>query len=121
MIHATHHETGLRLAVDACPGVDERGHGLTMTTLHDNACCHEWESGQASTPARAESFREVASRWGSTWPRTEREPGGRAMTAWTIERDPGAYVTEIAVTPEPGELQVMHSPMTEPELDEPEA
>jgi hypothetical protein len=43
------------------------------------------------------------------------------MTAWTIERDPGAYVTEIAVTPEPRELQVMHSPMTEPELDEPEA
>jgi hypothetical protein len=43
------------------------------------------------------------------------------MTAWTIERDLGAYVTEIAVTPEPRELQVMHSPMTEPELDEPEA
>jgi hypothetical protein len=40
------------------------------------------------------------------------------MTAWTIERDPGAYVTEIAVTPEPRELQVLHSPMPEPELDE---
>ena len=43
------------------------------------------------------------------------------MTAWAIERDLGAYVTEIAVTPEPRELQVMHSPMPEPELDEPEA
>ncbi len=43
------------------------------------------------------------------------------MTVWAIERDPSAYVTEIAVTPEPRELQVMHSPMTEPELDEPEA
>ncbi len=107
MIHATHHETGVRLGVDACPGAGERGHGLTMTTLHDGACCHEWESGQASTEARAGSFREVASRWGSTWPRAE--------------RDPGAYVTEIAVTPEPREPQVMHSPMPEPELDEPEA
>ena len=38
-----------------------------------------------------------------------------------IERDPGGCVTEIAVTPEPRELQVMHSPMTEPERDEPEA
>ena len=43
------------------------------------------------------------------------------MTAWTIERDPGGCVTEIAVTPEPHELQVMHSPMPGPELDEPEA
>jgi hypothetical protein len=106
-MYATHHETGVRLGVDTCPGVDERSHGLTMTTLHDGACCHERESGQASTEARAESFREVASRWGSTWPR--------------VERDPGAYVTEIAVTPEPRELQVLHSPMTEPVLDEPEA
>ena len=99
MIHATHHETGVRLGVDACPGVDERGHGLTMTTLHDSACCHEWESGQASTPARA-GAREVASRWGSTWPEpsANRRP---AMTAWSIERDPGAYVTEIAVNPNP--------------------
>ena len=33
------------------------------------------------------------------------------MTARTIQRDPGAYVTETAVTPEPRELHVMHSPM----------
>ena len=43
------------------------------------------------------------------------------MTAWTIERDTGAYVTEIGVTPEPRELQVLHSPMPEPEPGEPEA
>ena len=45
------------------------------------------------------------------------------MTAWSIERDPGAYVTEIAITPEPRELQVLHSPMpgpeAAPERDEP--
>jgi hypothetical protein len=38
-----------------------------------------------------------------------------------IERDPGGCVTEIAVTPEPRVLQVLHSLMPEPELDEPEA
>jgi hypothetical protein len=37
-----------------------------------------------------------------------------------IERDQ-AGVTEVAFTPEPRELQVMHTPMSEPELDEPEA
>ena len=37
-----------------------------------------------------------------------------------IERDQ-AGVTEVAFTPEPRELQVMHSPMPEAELDEPEA
>ncbi len=43
------------------------------------------------------------------------------MTAWSIERDPGGYVIEIAVTPESRELQVMHSPMPEPEpLPQPE-
>ncbi len=74
MIGVSHHEPRVRLGVDACPGVDERGHGLTMRTLHDSGCCREWESGQASTPARAASFREVASRWGSTWPKAEAEP-----------------------------------------------
>ena len=34
---------------------------------------------------------------------------------------PHTYVTEIATEREPRELQVMHSPMPEPELDEPEA
>ena len=74
MIGVSHHEPGVRLGVDACPGVDERGHGLTMTVVHDSACCREWESGQASTPARAASFRDVASRWGSTWPKAEAGP-----------------------------------------------
>jgi hypothetical protein len=69
-----------RLGVDACPGIDERGHGLTMRTLHDDGCCAEWEAGQASSPARAEAFREVAERWGSTWPkaRPEAEPEAEA-------------------------------------------
>jgi hypothetical protein len=77
MIGVSHHEPGVRLGVDACPGVDERGHGLTMAIVHDSACCHEWESGEASTPGRGASFREVATRWGSTWPRAEadRRPG----------------------------------------------
>lgn len=38
-----------------------------------------------------------------------------------IERDPDGCVTEIAATPEPRELHVLHSPMPQPELDEPEA
>jgi hypothetical protein len=74
MMGLTHHEPGVRLGVDACPGVDERGHGMAMAIVHDNTCCHEWESCEASTSARAPSFREVASRWGSTWPRAEAEP-----------------------------------------------
>ena len=68
MIYVAPHRDHVRLGVDACPGIDERGHGLTMRTLHDG-CCAEWASGQASTPARAEAFREVAARWGSTWPK----------------------------------------------------
>jgi hypothetical protein len=74
MIHVSRSEPGTRLGVDACPGVDERGHGLTTRTLHDDACCHEWETGQASSPSRARAFSEVAERWGSSWPRkVERE------------------------------------------------
>ena len=84
------------------------GTGPTMTES-------EFESRQAAAAARGEVGGDR--RPDHPGPRT----GGRAMTAWTIERDPGAYVTEIAVTPEPRELQVMHSPMPEPELDEPEA
>jgi hypothetical protein len=74
MMGVSHHEPGVRLGVDACPGVDERGHGLSMGIVHDSGCCHEWASGEASTPRRAASFCEVAARWGSTWPRAEAEP-----------------------------------------------
>ena len=76
MIYVGERGDHARLGVDACPGIDERGHGLTMRTLHDDGCCAEWEAGQASSPARTEAFREVAERWGSTWPKagTEAEP-----------------------------------------------
>ena len=74
-LYVSHHEPGVRLGVDRCPGVDERGHGLTMSTIHYNSCCAEWESGQASTPARAKEFREAAACWGATWPRREPEAG----------------------------------------------
>jgi hypothetical protein len=74
-LYVSHHEPGVRLGVDRCPGVDERGHGLTMSIIHDNSCCAEWESGQASTPARAKEFREAAACWGATWPRREPEAG----------------------------------------------
>ena len=69
MIYVDHPGAHVRLGVDACPGIDERGHGLTMATLHDGGCCAEWAAGEASTPARAEAFREVAARWGSSWPK----------------------------------------------------
>jgi len=39
--YISHHEPGVRLGVDRCPGVDERGHGLTMSIIHDNSCCAE--------------------------------------------------------------------------------
>jgi hypothetical protein len=74
MIYVGEHRDHVRLGVDACPGIDERGHGLAMRTLHDDGCCAEWSSGQASTQSRAEVFREVAERWGSTWPKAEPEP-----------------------------------------------
>ena len=66
----SHPEPGARLGADQCPGVDERGHGLTMAVIHDTGCCQEWETGHASTPARAESFRHAAARWGTAWPGT---------------------------------------------------
>ena len=72
-IYVAPHRDHVRLGVDACPGVDERGHGLTMRTLHDDGCCAEWASGRASSPPRAEAFRVVAARWGSTWPRPHPE------------------------------------------------
>ena len=73
MIYVASHQDHARLGVDACPGIDERGHGLTMRTLHDDGCCAEWASAQASTSARAAAFREAAARWGSTWPKAEPE------------------------------------------------
>jgi len=76
----SHHTPGLRLGVNACPGIDTRGHGLTMAVIHDGGCCSEWETGQAATPARAESFRKAAARWGATWP-GEPQPAPDSGTA----------------------------------------
>ena len=67
-------EPGARLGADQCPGVDQRGHGLTMAVIHDAGCCQEWETGQAATPARAESFRQAAARWGMAWPQQRQHP-----------------------------------------------
>ena len=64
----SHPEPGTRLGADQCPGIGERGHGLTMAIIHGAGCCREWETGQASTPVRAESFRQAAARGGTTWP-----------------------------------------------------
>jgi hypothetical protein len=73
----SHHPPGVRLGVDECPGIAERGHGLTMTIIHDASCCHEWETGQASAPARAQAFCQAAGRWGATWPGGPQHPGPR--------------------------------------------
>ena len=70
----SHPEPGARLGADECPGTDQRGHGLTMAVIHDAGCCQEWETGQASTPARAESFRQAAARWGTAWPQQHHHP-----------------------------------------------
>jgi hypothetical protein len=32
-----------------CPGVDSRGHGLTMSDIHMGECCERWET-QHSEP-----------------------------------------------------------------------
>jgi hypothetical protein len=39
-----------------------------MAVIHVAGCCQEWETAQASTPARAVSFRQAAARWGTAWP-----------------------------------------------------
>ncbi len=69
----SHPGPGERLGVDRCPGIDERGHGLSVAVIHGADCCAEWSAGEAG-PARAEAFREAASRWGSTWPKAAPEP-----------------------------------------------
>jgi hypothetical protein len=68
------HRHRVRLGADACPGISERGHGLTMRTIHDSTCCAEWDNGQASAPSRAEAFNAAAARWGLTWP-PQPQPG----------------------------------------------
>ena len=73
-LSVAHPEPGARLGADQCPGTDERGHGLTMAVIHDAGCCREWETGQAATPARAESFRQAAARWGTAWPGQPQHP-----------------------------------------------
>ena len=45
-----------------------------MAVVHDAECCQEWETGQASTPARTESFRQAAARWGTAWPGKPQHP-----------------------------------------------
>ena len=67
--YVSHHETGVRRGADACPGIDERGHGLTMSLIHDDTCCEEWESGSTPSETRAREWAKVAARWGTTWPR----------------------------------------------------
>ena len=73
-LSVSHPEPGARLGADQCPGTGQRGHGLTMAVIHDTGCCREWETGQASTPARAESFRQAAARWGTAWPGQPQHP-----------------------------------------------
>jgi hypothetical protein len=49
-----------------------------MAVIHDAVCCREWETGQASAPARAGSFRQAAARWGTTWPEQRQRPAADA-------------------------------------------
>jgi hypothetical protein len=63
--YISHHEPGVRLGVDRCPGVDERGHGLTMSIIHDNSCCAEWETAENGMRRPGELVEEFAERAGS--------------------------------------------------------
>jgi hypothetical protein len=74
----SHPGSGARLGADQCPGVDQRRHGLAMAVIHDTGCCQEWETGQAATPARAQSFRQAAARWGTAWPQQHPRPAADA-------------------------------------------
>ena len=40
----SHPGPGARLGADQCPGTGERGHGLTMTVIHDAECCQRTRS-----------------------------------------------------------------------------
>jgi hypothetical protein len=55
--------------------IGERGHGLTLTIIRDSSRCADWQSGQASTPTRANELREAAIGCGTTGPRPEPEAG----------------------------------------------
>jgi hypothetical protein len=88
MITVASHQSHVRLGVDACPGIDERGHGLSLRTLHDDGCCTEWAAGEASTEARAKEFRTVAARWGASWPKAEREAAPEAKVPLLPEATP---------------------------------
>jgi hypothetical protein len=72
--YISHHDPKVRVGIDACPGIDERGHGLTMALIHDDSCCAEWEAGSTPWPTREREWRTMAERKGSTWPRPEPEP-----------------------------------------------
>ena len=87
----SHPEPGARLGADQCPGTGRRGHGLTMAVIHDTGCCREWETGQASTPDRAQSFQQAAARWATAWPqhRQHRAAAAEASRA-AAEAEPEA-------------------------------
>ena len=36
-----------------CPGVDSRGHGLTMSDIHMGKCCELWEAQRSEAQAEA--------------------------------------------------------------------
>jgi hypothetical protein len=74
----SHPGSGVRLGVDECPGVGERGHGLTMAVIHGAGCCQEWATGRASSSARVGSFRQAAARWGAAWPGQRQHPDAGA-------------------------------------------
>jgi hypothetical protein len=87
----SHPGPGVRLGVDECPGIGERGHGLTMAVIHDAGCCQQWETGQTAAPARAESFRQAAARWGTAWPEQRQHPAaGTELQQTTAETEPEA-------------------------------
>jgi len=78
--YLTHHQPGVHPGLNACPGLGERGHGLTMALVHDGTCCAEWEAGETAHPDRAAQWDTIARRRGTTWPKPAAgpEPGTAA-------------------------------------------
>jgi hypothetical protein len=53
MVSISRAGTGSRAVTRECPGVDTRGHGLTMSEIHMGKCCELWEAQHAEPAVEA--------------------------------------------------------------------
>ena len=79
-----------------CPGVDSRGHGLTMSDIHMGRCCELWEAARAEAEPSAAVY--VTDVWGPEpdngiqrlhSPMKEPEPEPELEAGYLPSPDPG--------------------------------